>query len=221
MGWQRWRTKSGHPTRLTAFLGLPSPQRSQSPRSVGGTQHSCSLPAVAREGDAIEDTRGVHSGWGARGAASPRTHRPLGHLIWGPGLTRTSGPPCTGSCEQKSKRCLQPNSLKGAGGVRPSNNVETSVAFSPDRCKGERSRCRAGRLRHRWPQHSSETVTFCGGHNGVCKILAIKFEDLILDDVDGQDFFLDDVDSQGLAGSGQVDPGRENSFIVRFNISTF
>ena len=58
-------------------------------------------------------------------------------------------------------------------------------------------------------------MTFCGGHNGVCKILAIGFEDLILDDVDGQDFFLDDVDSQGLAGSGQVDPGRKKAALCR------
>ena len=113
MGWQRWRTKSGHPTTLTAFLRLQSLQRSQSPGSVGGRQHSCSLPAVAREGDAIEDTRGVHSGWGARGAASPRTHRPHGHLLWGPGLTRTSGPPGTGSCEQKSKRRLSAELAEG------------------------------------------------------------------------------------------------------------
>ena len=41
--------------------------------------------------------------------------------------------------DRRARDACQPNSLKGAGGVRPLENVDTSVAFSPDGCKGEGS----------------------------------------------------------------------------------
>ena len=41
--------------------------------------------------------------------------------------------------DTRARDACQPNSLKGAGGVRLLENVDTSVTFSPDECKGEGS----------------------------------------------------------------------------------
>ena len=90
----------------------------------------------------IEDTRNVHSGrgCGARLALKPTDLSDT--FSWGAGagtheLTEHSAV----RTEEERRGPWQLKPLKGAGGVRPSLDVDTSAALSPDRCDV----CGAGR----------------------------------------------------------------------------
>ena len=161
---------------------------------------------------------------------SSETEVEVTDFFWGPGLARTSGPTGTGSCGQKSKRRLSAELAEGGRRRQALGERGHLGDFLAGRVQGRRifaaelggpGREVFTQVRHPHQIFTAshqevlnlvpalpKQVTSCEGHDGVFKILAIGTEDRVLDDVDGQDLFLDNVDSQGLARSGQVDPGR-------------
>ena len=85
------------------------------------------------------------------------------------------------------------------------------VSFKFERTRGPSSSRMATSQKRTRDEHGEVVEVI----DGVFKNLAFGTEDLVLDVADGQDFFLDDVDSQGLAGSGRVDPGQEKEALFR------
>ena len=87
MGWQRRRTKSGHLTRLTAFLKLPPPSEATE-SEIGGMKETRLISPLSSEKAMRSRTRGACTRAGGHAEGGPSNPQTSRTPSLGPGLAR-------------------------------------------------------------------------------------------------------------------------------------